>query len=245
MKSKVNIIIPMAGLGSRFQQAGFSLPKPLIKVINKPMYSWAVDSLPLEYTNKLIFVLLSSEPKFEELKKDIGDRYKKFNPIILDVTKLTEGQSATVLMSKDYINNDVPLLIHNADTAFDIKRNWLEDILNNDVDGALLVFNSNEPRWSYSREDAKGSVVEVREKKVISNFATTGTYYFRYGFQYVSLAEDRISKKLKEANEYYIAPLYNDMIEKGAIIKNILIDKLYCFGTPEDLVTSLNEMNNH
>ena len=242
-QSRLNIVMPMAGLGSRFRQAGFTLPKPLIEVRGRPMYAWATESLPLEKSTRLIFILLSSQPEFHDLKRDIETRYAKYKPIVLAVPELTAGQAITVLRAKEFINNDEPLLIHNADTAFDVDQSWLAKSLQENLDGALLVFESIENRWSFSRENMTGFVDEVREKEVISPWATTGTYWFRRGADFVKVAEVRFHSGKCEASEFYVGPLYNDLIAHGARIKNFPIRKLYCFGTPEDLAVTLREMD--
>jgi UDP-N-acetylglucosamine diphosphorylase / glucose-1-phosphate thymidylyltransferase / UDP-N-acetylgalactosamine diphosphorylase / glucosamine-1-phosphate N-acetyltransferase / galactosamine-1-phosphate N-acetyltransferase len=232
----------MAGLGSRFQQAGFSTPKPLIPVLGRPMYAWATDSLPLQHARKLIFVLLESQPEFKDLRDNILRRYAQVNPVVLSVPRLTAGQAITVLAARDLIDSSEPLLIHNADTAFEVGPDWSKDALERGYDGALLVFRSADPRWSYAREDANGRVVEVKEKAVVSPWASTGTYWFRKGSDFVATADARWRTGRKEANEFYVGPLYNDLIAKGAQVRNYPIDRLYCFGTPEDLHTTLKQL---
>jgi NDP-sugar pyrophosphorylase family protein len=236
---KLNIVMPMAGLGSRFRQAGFKLPKPLIEVRGRPMYAWATESLPLERSTRLIFILLATQPEFPDLKRDIKTRYAKHRPVVLVVPELTAGQAITVLRAKEFINSGEPLLIHNADTAFDVDHSWVERAWAENLDGALLVFPSSEKRWSFSRENAAGLVEEVREKEVISPWATTGAYWFRRGADFVQAAEARVSAGRREASEYYVGPLYNDLVARGAKVKNFPIQKLYCFGTPEDLTATL------
>jgi UDP-N-acetylglucosamine diphosphorylase / glucose-1-phosphate thymidylyltransferase / UDP-N-acetylgalactosamine diphosphorylase / glucosamine-1-phosphate N-acetyltransferase / galactosamine-1-phosphate N-acetyltransferase len=240
---KLNIVMPMAGLGSRFRDAGYSLPKPLIDVLGRPMYAWATESLPLDKSTRLIFILLASQPECPELTRDIQQRYAKHSPIVVTVPELTAGQAITVLRAKEFINNDEPCLIHNADTAFDVDHAWVEKAWHDRMDGALLVFNSNEKRWSFSRENAAGFVDEVREKEVISTWASTGTYWFRRGADFVRMAESRLNAGRREAAEYYVGPLYNDMIGTGSKVKNYPIHKLYCFGTPDDLTATLKQMN--
>jgi NDP-sugar pyrophosphorylase family protein len=159
------------------------------------------------------------------------------------VPELTAGQAITVLRAKEFINNDEPLLIHNADTAFDVDHAWVESAWRDGLDGALLVFNSNEKRWSFSRENAAGFVDEVREKEVISPWASTGTYWFRRGADFIRMTESRLNSGRREAAEYYVGPLYNDMIATGSKVKNFPIRKLYCFGTPDDLTATLKQMN--
>ena len=239
---RLNIVMPMAGLGSRFRQAGFQVPKPLIEVRGRPMYAWATESLPLQKSTRLIFILLASQPEFSDLKCDIEQRYMKHEPIVLTVPELTAGQAITVLRAKEFINNDEPLLIHNADTAFDIDHSWVERARAKKLDGALLVFSSQEKRWSFSRENSEGLVEEVREKEVISPWATTGTYWFRRGGDFACAAESCFRSGKREASEFYVGPLYNDLIARGAKVKNFPIRKLYCFGTPEDLAATLREL---
>lgn len=229
----------MAGIGSRFSDAGYKVIKPLIDVVGKPMYSWATDSLPLDCAKNLIFILLQNQPDYKTLKNDIETRYAKYNPLILSVPALTRGQAETVLKAKDYINNDFPLLIHNADTGFTITTPWVEDLEKIHPDGALLVFFSQEKRWSFSKQDEHGRVVEVREKEPISNWASTGTYYFGNGSKFVELVEKRIKNNIIEAGEFYVAPLFNDLIKEGGFVKNYPIEKLLCFGTPVDLKKTL------
>lgn len=240
---KMNLIMPMAGLGSRFRDVGYELPKPLIPVLGKPMYAWSTDSLPLGHVNQLIFILLESQPEFLDLKQDIQERYEAFNPIVLSVPALTRGQSETVLAARDLINNDIPLLIHNADTAYEIHSDWMKDIELTEPAGALLVFESHENRWSYSRENESGRVVEVREKDPISCWASTGTYYFGKGNDFVRLAEKHIANALIESGEFYVAPLYNDLIAEKGIVRNYKINRLFCFGTPLDLNKTLEMLS--
>jgi NDP-sugar pyrophosphorylase family protein len=233
----------MAGLGSRFREAGFSRPKPLIPVWGRPMYAWAVESLPLAKASKLTFILLRAQAEFEELRADILQRYAKFPVQVLDVPALTAGQSETVMRAAAEIDNETPLLIHNADTAFEVNPAWVRQAGERKLDGALLVFASNESRWSYSRVDQTGKVLEVREKVVISPWASTGTYWFARGSDFARLARAQAKKQLREKGELYVGPLYNDLIAEGARIENFKIDRLWCFGTPEDLSQSLELLN--
>ena len=163
----------------------------------------------------MIFILLKTQNNYDLLFNDIIQRYKKYNPIILTIPKLTRGQSETVLTAKKLINNENPILIHNADTAFTINESWIETLKKQAHDGALLVFKSDEDRWSYSRANDQGEVKEIREKVVISSWASTGTYYFRKGKYFVESAENEIKNGITEKGEFYIGPLYNKLILKG------------------------------
>lgn len=236
----MNIVIPMAGAGARFRNAGYDIPKPLIPVLGRPMYAWATDSLPLDRADSVVFVLLRSLPMIERLRADIQHRYRDRNPVVLELPVPTRGQAETVLATKGLIDSDEPLLIHNADTAFRVDQGWVDTVLRRGLDGALLVFPSTEPRWSYSRVDgATQLVAEVREKQVISGWASTGTYWFRRGHDFVRLAEARAVAQQTEAGEFYVGPLYNDLILEGGRVGNVAIEELRCFGTPEDLSATL------
>jgi NDP-sugar pyrophosphorylase family protein len=238
----MNVVVPMAGLGSRFREAGFDRPKPLIPVLGRPMYSWAVDSLPLARAERLIFILLRTQPEFEELRDDALARYRAHAPVVLDVPRLTAGQAETVMRAEALIDNEAALLIHNADTAFEIDDVWVDRAREEKLDGALLVFRSNEARWSYARTDASGRVCEVREKVAISPWASTGTYWFARGRDFARLARAQAETRSGEKGELYVGPLYNKLIEAGAEVRNFQIDRLLCFGTPQDLEESLKEL---
>jgi len=232
----------MAGLGSRFREAGFDRPKPLIPVLGRPMYSWAVESLPLSRAARLIFILLRTQPEFEELRADVLSRYSAHSPEVLDVPRLTAGQSETVMRAEALIDNDAPLLIHNADTAFEIDDVWVDRARQERLDGALLVFRSDEERWSYSRTNDAGRVCEVREKVPISPWASTGTYWFARGRDFARLARKQAATRSGEKGELYVGPLYNELIAAGAQVRNFEIDRLLCFGTPQDLEESLKQL---
>ena len=238
----MNIIMPMAGLGSRFRDKGYELPKPLIPVLGKAMYAWATESLPLNYSKKLVFILLRSQPEYSMLKADILERYKMHQPIVLSVPELTRGQSETVLAAKELIDDDTPLLIHNSDTGYIINDSWLQDVDVLRPDGALLVFPSKKKCWSFSKQDKYGRVIEVREKIPISDWASTGTYYFGNGRKFVELANMNVKHNILTAGEFYIAPLFNDLIKEGGFVKNYPVEELFCFGTPADLKETIKSL---
>ena len=141
----------MAGRGSRFREAGYELPKPHIPARDKPLYTWAVDSLPLDYASEPIFILLREEPYLEEIESDIRARYGHFKPLVLHVEKVSEGQSITVLRARELIDSNESLLVHNSDTGFVIDPEWITRVEAQGVDGALLVFPSQEKRELFAR----------------------------------------------------------------------------------------------
>jgi dTDP-glucose pyrophosphorylase len=230
----------MAGRGSRFVQAGYSVPKPLINVLGRPMYSWAVDGLPLNESKQLIFICLREHLESLELERDIRSRYAKYKPIIVPLAHVTEGQACTVLKAREWIDNDDPLLIFNADTycpttiGESLKR-WGPE-----VDGALDVFEGEGDKWSFARIDEQGRVQETAEKKRISPWASTGLYYFRRGKDFVQHATHAIAESARHNNEFYVAPLYNRMIAAGGEVRINLVDRVHILGTPEDLAHFLH-----
>jgi UDP-N-acetylglucosamine diphosphorylase / glucose-1-phosphate thymidylyltransferase / UDP-N-acetylgalactosamine diphosphorylase / glucosamine-1-phosphate N-acetyltransferase / galactosamine-1-phosphate N-acetyltransferase len=235
------IVIPMAGRGLRFRVAGFDRPKPLIDVAGRPMYAWAVDSLPLQYARELVFVVLRTQEFITDLVEDITQRYAEFHPRIEYVPEVTRGQAETALAALGE-GNDVPLLIHNADTSFVVDDLWIRRVYDTRQDGALLVFPSQEGRWSYSRTGKDGSVVEVREKQVISEWASTGSYWFRSTMRFRSLVDRDKRANGGLSGELYVAPLYNHLIQEGGRVTNVPVDEMACFGTPEDLLGNLGKV---
>ncbi len=177
----MNIVMPMAGRGSRFAQVGIDTPKPLIDVRGKPMYAWATDGLPLARARRLIFICLAEHLTDGSLLEDIRTRYGKYDPIIVSLNEVTAGQACTVLTAREWINNDEPLLIFNADTYCPTTIGSALDAYSTPPDGVLDVFRATGDRWSFARIDESDRVSETAEKRRISEWASTGLYYFRRG----------------------------------------------------------------
>lgn len=231
----MNIVMPMAGRGSRFVQIGIDTPKPLIDVRGKPMYAWATEGLPLKLARKLIFICLAEHLSDRALQRDIQTRYAQHEPVIIPLDHVTEGQACTVLTAGELINNDEPLLIFNADTYCRTTLGQALESLSPRVDGVLDVFRASGDRWSFARVDGEGRVLETAEKRRISEWATTGLYYFRRGADFVRHAEAMIAANDRSNNEFYVAPVYNRMIAEGADIRANPVDQIWVLGTPEDL----------
>ena len=231
----------MAGLGSRFLNNGFEMPKPLINVAGKPMYRHAVDCLPLNLATKLIFILSRNE-YLDVLSSDIKLNYGNYPlSIIVQEGKLL-GQAATVLESEQAVDLSVSTLIHNCDTFLLIDPIW-ESLLSSQNDGALLLFKSKESRWSYALLNEENSkIIDVKEKKVISEHASTGTYYFKNSSDLFTCIKLMIANDIKDNNEFYLSTVYRMMLQYNKIILPLWTKKLLCFGTPKDLVDSLNEI---
>jgi NDP-sugar pyrophosphorylase family protein len=231
----MNIVMPMAGRGSRFAQIGIDAPKPLIDVRGRPMYAWAMDSLPLELANRVIFICLQEHLQHRALEDDIRGRFKRWKPEIIALDEVTEGQACTVLKAAGRIDNDEPLLIYNADTycRTGLLRRLPE--LPPEVAGLIGVFRVPGDMWSFARADADGRVLETAEKRRISDWASTGLYYFRRGRDFVDHARQMIDGNERVNGEFYVAPVYNQMIAAGAEVFIDPAEEVWVLGTPEDL----------
>ena len=149
---------------------------------------------------------------------------------------ITEGAACTTLLSRDIINNDQPLLIANSDQYVDWDTSeFLYKMQEQDADGGMLTFKSTHPKWSFAKVDDNGTVIEVAEKKPISDIATVGIYYWKKGSDYVKYAEQMIEKNIRYNNEFYVCPIFNEAIQDGKVIKTFNIEKMWGLGTPEDL----------
>jgi len=230
--TKMNILIPMAGAGSRFTAAGYTFPKPLIEVRSKPMIQVVVDNLNIE-ANFTYVVRKEHYDKFN-LKHMLNIITPNCNIVCVDA--LTEGAACTTLLAKEFINNQEPLLIANSDQFMEWNSSEFMYVMSSGkCDGGILTFENTHPKWSYVKIDNDGYVTELKEKQVISNKATVGVYYWSRGSEYVRYAEQMIGKNIRVNNEFYVAPVYNEAIADGKKIKIYDIDKMWGIGTPEDL----------
>lgn len=234
-RGKCNVVIPMAGEGSRFAKAGYSFPKPLIDVNGKPMIQVVVENLGLdfEYTNFIFICRSSHVEKYNlvYLLKAIAPNCK-----IILTDGLTEGVACSILLAKEYINNDTYLLLANSDQFMEWDANaFMYSMTADKIDGGMATFTSNHPKWSYAKLDNNGFVSEVAEKKPISDHATTGIYYWNRGSDFVKYAESMIEKNIRVNNEFYTAPVFNEAILDGKKIKIFDVKRMWGIGVPEDL----------
>lgn len=231
----INIVIPMAGMGSRFADAGYKDPKPFIDVKGKMMIERVLDNL--NYKNAK-YILIARKEHMENRADDIKKIQRKYNVAIEVVDRLTDGAACTVLKAHKHINNDQPLLIANSDQIVDISiADFIDDCLNKKLDGSILTFQSDHPKWSYAKLNKDNHVTEVREKVVISKHATVGIYLYNKGSDFINGTIDMISSADKVNHEYYVCPVYNYLIKdsKKIGIYEIEEDRMHGTGTPEDL----------
>jgi len=233
----LNVVIPMAGFGSRFANAGYVFPKPLIEVSGKPMIQVVVENINVDAH----FIFIVQKDHFEKFA--LGYMLNQIAPgcDIIQIEKVTEGAACTVLLAKQFIDNDVPLLIANSDQYLEWSSSgFLHFASSENMDGCISTFYSTHPKWSFAKIDDNGYVTEVQEKKPISTIATTGIYYWTRGSDYVRYAEQMISKNIRVNNEFYVCPVYNEAIADGKKFKIHNCSKFWGIGTPDDLNFFLN-----
>jgi len=229
---KLNILIPMAGAGSRFEQAGYTFPKPLIDVKGKPMIQVVVENLNID-ANYIYVVQKSHREKYnlDTLLNLITPGCK-----IVEVDGITKGAACTALLAKEYINNDAPLFFANSDQYAEWDSNeFMYKMQETEADGGIVTFKAIHPKWSFAKINEQGYVTEVAEKNPISDNATVGFYYWKHGFEFVKYAEQMIVNNTRVNNEFYVCPVFNEAIADKKKIKAFNIDKLFGLGTPEDL----------
>ena len=228
----MNVLIPMAGAGSRFEKAGYTFPKPLIDVQGKPMIQVVVDNINVDARH--IFIVQKSHYEKYNLENTLKAIVK--NCEIIQVDGVTEGAACTTLLAKELINNDEPLLMANSDQFVEWDSNkFMYSMIGDTIDAGILTFESTHPKWSYAKLNESGFVSEVAEKNPISNLATVGIYYWNKGSDYVKYAEQMIEKDVRVNNEFYVCPVFNEAIQDGKKVKTYDIEKMWGLGTPEDL----------
>jgi HAD superfamily hydrolase (TIGR01509 family) len=234
-KGKCTVVIPMAGEGSRFSQAGYTFPKPLIDVNGKPMIQVVIDNLNLD-TEKCKFVFICRQAHMEKYNLSYLLKAYAPNSEIVVTDGLTEGAACSILLAKEHINNDDHLILANSDQFMEWDPNvFMYSMVADDIDGGIATFTSTHPKWSYAKLDEDGFVCEVAEKKPISSNATTGVYYWKHGKDFVTYAEQMMEKNIRVNGEFYTAPVFNEAVGDGKKIKIFPIQKMWGIGVPEDL----------
>jgi len=230
-----NVVIPLAGEGSRFVNAGYTFPKPLIDVKGKPMIQVVVDNLGLDPEKcNFIFIVRKRHLETYNLSHLLNLIAPGCTVVVTD--GLTEGAACSVLLAKEYINNDEHLVLANSDQFMVWEPNvFMYSMTADNVDCGIATFENTHPKWSYVKLGDDGLVCEVAEKKPISNHATTGIYYWNKGRDFVKYAEQMIEKDIRVNNEFYVCPVFNEAIEDGKKVKIFDVDRMLGLGTPEDL----------
>lgn len=237
----MTVIITMAGIGSRFRKAGYNCPKYMIEAKGKTLFEWSMDSL-IGYNHqveKYIFVVRREDNAADFIRQKCS-AYGIQNVELIELDAMTDGQATTCMLAMPRCAPKQSILVYNIDTYVEPYGMKAEDISG---DGHIPCFHAEGDHWSFARLDQQGNVVEVREKKRISDNCTLGAYYFSSAELYQRLYHEYYSDESKmERNEKYIAPLYNYMIEKGmrVTISTVPAEKVHVLGTPEELKQFLN-----
>lgn len=233
---KTTIIITMAGMGSRFREAGYAVPKYMIEAKGKTLFDWSMDSLT-DYNNhveKYIFVT-RKEDHAEEFIREHCKPYGIENIEVMELDCQTDGQATTCMLAISRCDPDNAIIVYNIDTYVEPGEMKYSDISG---DGHIPCFHATGDHWSFVRLDKSGKAVEVREKVRISDNCSLGAYYFSSAALYRNIYEEYYSNDgTLECNEKYIAPLYNHMIEKGMQVTISIVDKgkVHVLGTPDEL----------
>ncbi len=241
LSKTLNIVIPMAGGGKTFAQAGYTFPKPLIDVGGKPMIQWVIENVKPKCNHRFIFVCLNEHydkySLYEIFNVSAEGNYKT-----VKLVRPTSGALCSVLTAVDYIDSDDELMIVNSDQYIDEDINkFILFSRKTNADGVIMTFESSHPRWSYAKTNSKGEVIETAEKKVISQNATAGIYYFESGKEFVKSAFSMLEKNISLNGEFYVCPVYNEMILNGCYVTTFPIKSrsMHGMGTIEDLVQFL------
>ena len=239
----LNIVIPMAGRGSRFADAGYTIPKPFIPVHGVPMIKVVMDNLAPSEPHR--FILVCQNDHIKEFDLDTKLKGYAKNVEVVGIDGITEGQVCTVLRAKSFFDNDEPLMTANSDQYIDFDINdYLKVMRQKDLDGMIMTMDSLDPKWSYAKTDERGFVTETAEKKVISNHATVGIYNFKRGRDLIASAEQMIADNIRVNNEFYTCPCYNYLVKDGKKIGVYSIGEeyngMYGIGIPKDLEFFIN-----
>ena len=239
----INIVIPMAGAGSRFASVGYINPKPLIEINGVPMIQLVINNLKPRVPHRFIFICQNQHISKYNLDQ-ILPRYAP-NAIVIGIDGITEGAACSVLAARELINNNDQLMIANSDQYVEFSvDNYLDALEKNKLDGLIMTMYADDPKWSFVSVDGNGLVTSVVEKQVISNEATVGIYNFRKGGDFIVAAEAMISKNIRTNGEFYVAPAYNEMINNSQKVGIFNVGSegvgMHGLGIPEDLNLFLN-----
>ena len=232
--------MPMAGEGSRFLKEGWTTPKPLIELNGQPLFKHAISSV----TDKDIQMKYSFNTSQEHIDKyQIDKGIRSFLPEanLFSVVKTTRGAVETCLIAENAIADDDAVIVMDCDLEFRSKKfmEIIKQILNKPIEeatgGALVSFESNEPRYSYAALGEDGFVARTAEKEVISNHALCGAYFFASGRRFKQIAHLLLAEPAFTKPEYYVSLLFNYLLKDGEKVWLAPMEEYYSYGTPEEL----------
>lgn len=242
MKNRVQLVIPAAGNGQRFKNAGFNTIKPLIPVFEIPMINWVIANFSSDLLSRIIII-----SKFEDELHELKNNWFKKNPIDIEFCLLpdqTQGPADTVSRVKDIIDLKAPMVVANSDQFVDSElTEFLNRTIQGPEDGMLLSMTAHSTKWSYIGRRRDGQINKVVEKMEISNEATVGIYGWKQAIHFFYSYEKMCNNNDRTNGEFYVAPTYNYLISEGFSVGSINIGRIeesvYGLGTPEDLKTFL------
>lgn len=238
----IQVLMPMGGLGSRFKAQGYTTPKALIQVDGMPMFKRALESFSSLKNARHLFVIRQDQQEEYGLDSQILGQFPGAKITVMK--KDTRGAVETAMLAADTIDDKVPIIIADCDIYFESKDYFdkLQRAASDDVDGILLTFASDNPRYSYAEIGEAGKVIRTAEKLVISKHAILGGYFFKSGSLFKSLATKFLSEELPEGlSEYYMSHLFNLLLERRGNVETAEVDTMNIFGTPEELKTYFME----
>lgn len=231
----LNIVLPIAGRGSRFAVAGYDLPKPLIPVRGLPMIALVAANIRPSRSHRFIFVAQQAHLDGTALRNVLEEHAP--GCVIVGIDGVTDGAACTVLAARAHIDNDEPLMLANSDQYVDCNFDaYLATMDDTGADGLIMTFPADSPKWSFVQRDSQGEVVAVVEKQVVSYEATVGIYNFSRGADFVAAADRMIAADRRVNGEFYVAPVYTELVAQGRrIVTHDVGASMYGLGTPEDL----------
>ena len=233
----INIVIPMAGHGIRFKDTEHEKPKPLINVFRgKTMIQLVVECLTPEEEHRFIFVCRREHDEAYDLDSLFGKITTRFEKVLVD--EVTEGPACSVLEARRYIDNEQAMMTACSDDYVNIDINaFLKFSAGERSAGAIMTYFAERPNGSSVKIDNEGLVTEVAEKQIIGPYMTVGVYHFVRGRTFVEAADQMIRRDARVHGEFYVSPVYNELIANGHIIKAYEIDARHKhgMGTPEGL----------
>lgn len=237
---KLHIIMPMAGEGSRFLKEGWTTPKPLIELNGQPLFKHAISSV-MSNDIQLKYSFIVRKEHIEKYHIDEG--IKKFQPEsnIFSVEKTTRGAVETCLIAESAISDDDGIIVMDCDLEFrsskfiEIIKMILRKPINEAQGGALVSFESQDPKYSYALLDTDGFVIKTAEKEVISNHALCGAYFFSSGKRFKEIARQLLNEPMFTKPEYYVSLLFNYLLKNGEKVFLAPMEEYYSYGTPEEL----------
>ena len=236
----LHIIMPMAGEGSRFAKAGWTTPKPLIELRGVPLFQRAIGSVALpDVKMKYSFIVRQEHIDKQHIDQLIQNILPEAQ--IFSVLKTTRGAVETCLVAETAIDDDDAIVVMDCDLEFrskgynELVKEALSQPASEADGGALVSFESVNPRYSYALVDEDGRVLRTAEKEPISNHALCGAYFFGSGKDFKRIAHQLLYEGTHGKAEFYVSLLYNYLLAEGKVVRLETMEEYYSYGTPEEL----------